>query len=176
MTQTGDAPSRSYPQDVQRRFSLQPLSCARPHSETIVRRIGWCAVQIIDLNKHLAFRAGAGACGVDGVVERARQWVIERRRKEPDYPVSDERWTAQTICSDLIKAVAWDRGDLLPPLGAALIKLTGFEVVLVEGTSDGVPRAMMERQVTGKSLSRRLARGSRTAVSDPARTFAARIS
>jgi hypothetical protein len=140
-----------------------------------VRRIGWCAVQIIDLNKHLAFRAGAGACGVEEVVERARQRVIERRRTEPDYPVSNERWTAQTICSDLIKAVAWDRGDLLPPLGAALLKLTGFGIVLVEGTFDGVPRSMTELQMTGKSLSRRLARVSRTAISDSARTFSASI-
>jgi hypothetical protein len=138
-----------------------------------VRRIGWCAVQIIDLNKHLAFRTGAGACGVEEVIERARQWVVERRQTEPDYPVSDERWTAQTICSDLIKAVVWDRGDLLPPLGAALLKLTGFGVVLV---ADGVPRSMTELQITGRSLSRRLARVSRTTVSDPARTFAARIS
>jgi hypothetical protein len=137
-----------------------------------VRRIGWCAVQIIDLNKHLAFRAGAGACGVEEVVERARQWVIERRRTEPDYPVSNERWTAQTICSDLIKAVVWDRGDLLPPLGAALLKLTGFGVVLV---ADGVPRSMTELQITGRSLSRRLARVSRTAISDSARTFSASI-
>jgi hypothetical protein len=140
-----------------------------------VRRIGWCAVQIIDLNKHLAFRTGAGACGVEEVIERARQWVVERRQTEPDYPVSDERWTAQTICSDLIKAVVWDRGDLLPPLGAALLKLTGFGVVLVEGTSDGVPRSMTELQITGRSLSRRLARVSRTAISDSARTFSASI-
>ena len=140
-----------------------------------MRRIGWCAVQIIDLNKHLAFRAGAGACGVEEVVERARQWVIERRRTQPDYPLSNERWTAQTICSDLIKAVVWDRGDLLPPLGAALLKLTGFGIVLVEGTFDGVPRSMTELQVTGKSLSRRLARVPRPAISDPARTFSASI-
>jgi len=103
-----------------------------------VHETGWCAVQITNIRKCLAFRVEA-ARHVDVVVQRAHEWVQNHRQTNPDYPVPDEQWIEQTICSDLLKAVVWNRGELLADLGGALIKLTGFEVMLIQGTSDGVP-------------------------------------
>ena len=99
---------------------------------------GWCAVQITSVRKCLAFRVEA-ARHVDVVIQRAHERVQNHRRTHPDYPVPDEQWIEQTICSDLLKGVVWNRGELLADLGGALIKLTGFEVMLIQGTSDGVP-------------------------------------
>jgi hypothetical protein len=114
--------------------------------------IGWCAVEIADISKQLAFRAEEPSRGAAELIERARKWVNNRRRIDPGYPGSDERWIAQTISSELIKAVVWGEGDLLRPLGTALIQLTGFEVVLVQGTSDGVPLAITELLIRPESL------------------------
>jgi hypothetical protein len=119
-----------------------------------VHETGWCAIEITDINKRLVFRVEEPFRGGHQVISRAREWVQNFRRADPDYPISDKQWVEQTICSDLIKAVVWDRGDVLPDLGRALIKLTGFHVALVQGTSDGVPGSLTELLVPGEALCR----------------------
>ena len=72
-----------------------------------MRGNSWCVVQITDLNKHLAFRAGGCPPSVGDLIKQARAWVKERRQEEPDYPVPDECWAALTVCSDFIKETVW---------------------------------------------------------------------